>query len=559
MQRLLCLTLLLVCSACFPNVDDESRSRIYSCRNNDDCIEGFECVASRCLEKGTVPSTPDAGTALHDDAAMMPLNDAEAGLPDVDAGLPDVDAGTTTTAADSGTPPDSSVALDSGVPPDSGPSLSPPTIRWAKEVGGTSSADTVHAVVTDSQGNIYMGGVFNGTVDFGDNVSRTSAEAGSDDLFVVSYTPTGALRWVVHEGDTGYDTVKAMAVDSTDKLIIAGSFASRLNGFNLSQSNQMPYTSGFIVTLNSATGSFLSSSFLTGGMRHSVNDLAIGSNDDIYVTGNFEGTVNFGGQWELTSQGAADGFVARYNNSGCHWAVRFGSSNASDRGDAIAIDGNDNTYVTGTYLNTIVFGATSLPSAGHQDIYMASYDANSNLRWANRYGGTSLDTGVDVATDSTNNVYLTGYFSDTVDFGGGARTASNIDIFLAGFDSSGAHLWSNSHGGSSRDEAVTVAVGPYDNIYVSGFFQEMISFGSNSLVGNTADRDIFLTSYDNAGAYRWAYAYGSSEWDQGRGLFVDSSASVYLVGTFRETIDFGMNTTLTGAGSIDSFLLTIDQ
>ena len=50
---------------------------------------------------------------------------------------------------------------------------------------------------------------------------------------------------------------------------------------------------------------------------------------------------------------------------------------------------------------------------------------------AKRFGSTSWDNGMAVATDGTGNVLVTGSFGGTVDFGGGPLTSAGADdIFL---------------------------------------------------------------------------------------------------------------------------------
>ncbi len=63
--------------------------------------------------------------------------------------------------------------------------------------------------------------------------------------------------------------------------------------------------------------------------------------------------------------------------------------------------------------------------------------------WSQHFGSTSSDYGESVATDASGNVFVTGRFFGTVDFGGGALvSAGNTDIFVAKYSPTGTHLWS---------------------------------------------------------------------------------------------------------------------
>jgi len=93
------------------------------------------------------------------------------------------------------------------------------------------------------------------------------------------------------------------------------------------------------------------------------------------------------------------------------WATRAGGS-GSDQALGIAVDGSGNTYVTGTFTGTASFApGTSLTSAGAADVFVAKYDGHGTLLWATRAGGTQNEQGSSIAVDSLGNSYLTGTFS----------------------------------------------------------------------------------------------------------------------------------------------------
>ena len=52
------------------------------------------------------------------------------------------------------------------------------------------------------------------------------------------------------------------------------------------------------------------------------------------------------------------------------WAQKAGGSSADDHSNAIAIDANDDVYVTGSFEQTATFGSTTLTSAGGVDIFV---------------------------------------------------------------------------------------------------------------------------------------------------------------------------------------------
>ena len=151
------------------------------------------------------------------------------------------------------------------------------------------------------------------------------------------------------------------------------------------------------------------------------------------------------------SAGFRDIFVAKYEASGdLVWAKRAGGT-STDEGHGIAVDGAGNSYVTGDFRDSATFGpgetnATTLTSAGGDDIFVAKYEASGDLVWAKRAGGTSTDEGHGIAVDGAGNSYVTGDFRDSATFGPGETNATTLtsasagsaDIFVAKY--SGAPL-----------------------------------------------------------------------------------------------------------------------
>jgi hypothetical protein len=91
--------------------------------------------------------------------------------------------------------------------------------------------------------------------------------------------------------------------------------------------------------------------------------------------------------------------------------------------------------------------------------------------WSARYGAGDHQRGIGIATDTASNVCITGYFRNTVDFGGGVLTsAGGYDVFLAKLNPAGGHLWSQRFGdGNAEQWAQDIAVDDAGNIVIAGY------------------------------------------------------------------------------------------
>ncbi|MDD3632303.1 MAG: SBBP repeat-containing protein [Candidatus Cloacimonetes bacterium] len=283
----------------------------------------------------------------------------------------------------------------------------------------------------------------------------------------------------------------------------------------------------------------------------------IDSSGNSYVTGYFYGTASFGST-TLTSGGSNDIFVAKLDSSGNWlWAKKAGGT-GSDYSCSIATDSSGNSFVTGYFYGTASFGSITLTSSGSADIFVAKLDSSGNWLGVQKAGGTSGDMGYSIATDSSGNSYVTGAFAGTASFGDINLTSSeSYDIFVARLDSGGNWLWAQRAGGTSADYGFSIATDPSGNSYVTGYFQGTASFGDTNLT-SSGSADIFVAKLDSNGNWLWAKQAGGIYDDEGRGIAIDSYGNSYVTGAFARTVSFG-TTTLTSSGYVDIFVAKLDS
>ena len=139
----------------------------------------------------------------------------------------------------------------------------------------------------------------------------------------------------------------------------------------------------------------------------------------------------------------------------------------------LALDTNDNCYVTGFFDGTNDFGGITLTneSVGGPDMFVAKYNATGTLQWVQRAGGTSVNYGRGIGVDTNGNVYATGGYSGSAKFGSINLTApSGEEFFLAKYNNAGAVQWvKSSTGGSDNVYGIGLTVdGAGENSYALG-------------------------------------------------------------------------------------------
>lgn len=294
-----------------------------------------------------------------------------------------------------------------------------------------------------------------------------------------------------------------------------------------------------------------------GGSSDIGEAIAVDGDGNVYVTGRFQSLAYFGGGI-LSSAGSDDIFVAKYDATGAHvWSRSYGGS-SSDQGKAIAVDYLGNVIVAGYFYNTVDFGGGPITSNGSNDIFLLKLDANGNHVWSHGFGGTGGDQAYDVTTDAGANVLVTGIFNNTVDFGGGNLISAGVgDAFVAKYTAAGAHTWSQRFGSTGNDLGYRIAVDALSRVIVTGQFRDTVDFGGGGITTN-GGTDIFLAKYGITGAHMWSRGFGGTGSETVRGLDVTADGTIAIAGAFRDTADFG-GTPLVSNGVTDVYVASYEE
>jgi hypothetical protein len=242
------------------------------------------------------------------------------------------------------------------------------------------------------------------------------------------------------------------------------------------------------------------------------------------------------------------------------WARPAGSI-SDDRGNAISVTPNGDSYVFGTFESpTIEFGGIILTNSGgpgNPNAFLVKYNLNGNAIWARSFSGDCL--GEVITTDINGNCYVSGSFlSNNMTIGNIILYNSwwgSREIFIAKYDENGNLVWAKSAGGSSTEVVRSVTVDAAGNSYITGYFQSgsSMTFGTITITNNSTN--IFIAKYDSNGNTIWAKSLGGNDLDYGVGISVDTIGNLYISGHFNSpTITFG-TTTLTNVGSTTDFFI----
>lgn len=285
---------------------------------------------------------------------------------------------------------------------------------------------------------------------------------------------------------------------------------------------------------------------------------------NLYVASNFGGTQVFGPSQE-TSTGFYDAFVIKYDANGTFvWFRKYGAASAFTQCGGLAVDASGNVYITGSFTNQITLGGTTYPTAGNRDLFLLKLDNAGTFVWGKTAGGTGGEEifGLSAAGGK---IFLAG--TQTSGFTDGSVTippsAGNEDIFVASYNTSnGACANMITLGGPQTDVAFGISAS-VNAIYVTGYFIATVTFGGTTLTSSNTGGpnpaptpDMFLMQMDSTLNISWAKKAGAGSTDQGNSVSQDAQGNAYVVGYFLGTVNFGNAITLVEAnGYGDGFIV----
>lgn len=374
-------------------------------------------------------------------------------------------------------------------------------LAWVRTAGGY-TGDYATCIATDGS-YVYIAGEIEGAgakITFVGS-SITLYAQGSNDVFIAKYDLNGTLIWARRAGGYDWDKATGIACDNSGNIYVCGYFK---NNSTFGGTSTI-YSSGaediFVAKYNSS-GTFLWVRKAGGSGRDEAKEIGVDDAGNVYVCGMFKNTANFSGT-NITSSGYLDMFLVKYSASGnLQWVKKAGGA-WDDVAWSMTLDDAGKIFVAGEFNSSVNFDGIHLTTAGAGDIFVARYNSSGNVEWAKRAGGKSLDRARGIGTDG-NNIYITGQFGSSATFGSTTKyAADHWDIFFSALTNNGDFLWTTTVGGPvDADEDLgyesgnAICAEPNGNVYATGALLSGGTFGGTSL--NAYSRtDIFLTRLYN--------------------------------------------------------------
>jgi len=286
--------------------------------------------------------------------------------------------------------------------------------------------------------------------------------------------------------------------------------------------------------------------------------IAVSNNNEIYFTGIYSDTIDFDygtGVTNLIADGA-EGFIIKLNSNGVlQWAGKFEGTGYFTPDD-ITTDNDGNIVMIGTYFYTVDvdpgISVTNMVSNNSKQVALLKINNSGDLIWAKQIGSNiTSERCYALKTDSFNNILVMGNFSNQID--ADPDTSSQIidagistQLFILKLNPNGQLNWVYHTSGeyNSYIKGQKLVVDNSGSIYATGWFRDSIAFDPNDSISTLIGlgfSDIFILKLSSLGNLEWVQAIGSNYQfanEQGAGIVLDNTSSIYITGTFRGIVDF---------------------
>lgn len=433
---------------------------------------------------------------------------------------------------------------------------------------GTTGFENPTAIAEDSTGALIVAGRTDG--DFG------SGNLGGFDGFYTNFNAGGSLRDAQNFGGTGDDLPTGLAINSADDALIVGSTTGAVGVSSFGVSD------GFVAKF-SVGGDYRGADHFGSTADDFLSGVSISATDEILVSGQSFGAVSGGainisgqeifahvvpifpptqganlalvatpGQIALTWDASTDAVtytIHRTSDGGATWTTIATGQTGTSYTDTTVVTGTTyGYYVTpfngtrpGGQSSTVSIAASSLnPVVTSLDITLGPVSGGTTINITGQYFDS--DAAVKIGDRSCTGVVVNSSTSITCQTPigiSGVRdvVVTNVGVALSGtladgftYDLkpslSGISFTSKNLGTISNEYGNAIAKDGSGNIWVTG------STAGNLGGGQIGSDDAFLAKYDSSGNLLFSKNFGSTAWDRGDGIAIDSSdGSVWVVGT----------------------------
>ena len=284
--------------------------------------------------------------------------------------------------------------------------------------------------------------------------------------------------------------------------------------------------------------SWLNSIDLGGEGTVSTIDAINDSENNLYIFGYFDQSLNLNDVNYITN-GGRDYFLVKYDKGlNFLWVRTIGGVSNEFVLGSICISNENNVYITGSFSDKILFtNNDSIMPTGGFDTFIASYSKEGDFLWGRNVAyGPSNQRSTGIIIDSENNLLLTGFFNNEVDFGTQSFTSNGAnDAYILKLDRNGNYLSSKEVDALNSNIRIFDIAATDAGYYFSGIYSDSVSFDIDTLISVSSTLDVYLYRTNLALEGQWVNNFSGAGLEYCYSIDVDNDGNVFLGGYSNST------------------------
>jgi hypothetical protein len=242
---------------------------------------------------------------------------------------------------------------------------------------------------------------------------------------------------------------------------------------------------------------------------------------NVYVLGSNYGKATYG-----STTLDSGSFVVKYSSAGnLAWAMHIAGEPCT-----IQTGPSGDLYILGNFFGMILIGPNQFVSYNARAFYLARFSASGAFQWSRSFQAPASTEGASMAIDSKEQIYVTGYYTDSLRLDSivlrDSSSKCTTNFFLAKFTSSGNTLWAT----AGPDNTASTFYN-----YCNGYCIKLTKHGSVVVIGEAGymwGADVFITRYDSSGNILYNAIPGGGDWSylySGRIFCFDDSSNIFHI------------------------------
>jgi hypothetical protein len=338
------------------------------------------------------------------------------------------------------------------------------------------------AAGVDPEGNTFIGGVFNGSL----NLQMCPLDSMGGDGFLALLDPKLSCMALRGFPGLGTQAVRALDIGPDGNAVVAGTFDQEID------------LDGEVIPVEGAQDSFVAaldemrsirwSAIVKGQGTQEITGLAHLPDGDVVITGWFDQSIAIGDGAPQTITGFGNVFLARLSGAdgSVKWIHHYGDT-SGQVATSVATGPEGQIAIVGKFGGILEISGITLENAeiAVDSAYVALFDSDGNVSWAKALGGANQQRANAVDINEAGDVLVGGSFVESIALGSNtykAPPANAEEAFVAKLGAKdGAPVWFHALGGADHQAAYAVAFAGDGAAYVGGAFRGTMTGGSKSV------------------------------------------------------------------------------